>query len=151
MKRVILIICFVLIGTLVSSGASLVIAQEEEAIESADNAKEMIGNVVYYTPRNNPRVIAIGNDETNTDYSFIIDKDTRIEHKKSISDIKIGDTVKVVYSFKTKIDNRRRKSEELVAKVISFVRAKKEEPRKTEPKSDSETEGETLVSEEYEE
>lgn len=152
MKRSDVITCLILAGILAFSGINLVAAQDEEDMEArSDNAfKEIVGNVVYYTPRNNPRVIAIGHDETNTDYAFLITEDTRIEHKKSIRDIAVGDTVKVVYLRLTKIDNRRRKSEELVAKVISFIRAaKKPEPRKTESEPDSETENiDILVSEE---
>lgn len=110
--------------------------------------KEMVGEIVYFSPRNNPRVIAIENDAENTDYSFIIDKNTKIERKKSMKDIKVGDTIRVVYSHTIKIDNKRRKSEELLAKVISFVRAGKKR-EDLEPESETGVKKGALVSEEY--
>lgn len=121
-------------------------AQENKKEKLTAKVKEMVGEVVYFTPRNNPTVICIGHEATNTDYSFLIDEDTKVAHKNSLSDINVGDTVKVVYYQIMKMDKRRGEVEERIAKMISFVRAKKKEVR---PKSDAEDEAETeaLVSE----
>lgn len=108
-------------------------AASEEAVSEEAVIKEMAGPIIYLTPRAKPEVIYIGNEAANTDYSFIIDKNTRVEHMKNLIDLKTGDTVKIKYeeiTEITKMGGRKVAVDKRVAKVISFVRAgaKKEEP-----------------------
>lgn len=59
-----------------------------------------------------------------------IDSDIRLEHKKNITDFKVGDTVTINYEDTTTGDSDKNLKTERKAKVISFVKAvvKKLEP-----------------------
>ena len=96
----------------------------EDAVKGSETVKnkELVGKVVYFTPRNEPRVIGVACDPENTDYSFTIDKDTKVSKKRSLKEIKVGDTVRVKYQETIRKGNGRRASRR-VAKVIGFVRA----------------------------
>ena len=101
-------------------------AVNEEAVTKETQIREMAGPIIYLTPRAKPEVIYIGNDAENTDYSFIIDKDTTVEHMKDLKSLKVGDTVKIKYAEvaeNKKMGGRKVVVEKRVAKVISFVRA----------------------------
>lgn len=107
--------------------------EPEGALTQKSVIKEMIGPIIHFTPRNNPEVIYVGNDAENTDYSFIIDKNTKTEHVKNLAGLKTGDMVKVRYEEMpeiAKMGGRKVMADKRVAKVISFVKAgaQKEEP-----------------------
>lgn len=124
---------------------SVCMAQESKQEKPIVRVKEMVGEIVYFTPRNDPKVIAIGNNETNTDYSFIIDAETNVEHKKSLKELRVGDTVRIVYHEIVKTDKRKGMIDERVARQISFVKENKSKGIEPGPGSESETS--SLVSE----
>ncbi len=112
--------------------------------------KEMVGEVVYFTPKADPQVIYVGHDGTNTDYSFFVDKDTIVQHVKKLTDLKQGDTVRVKYLEITKMEKKagsQYKAETRIARVISFVRAGEKKARpQAESGEDEEGASKTLVS-----
>ncbi len=130
-------IAFAVLAIAVILNAAVYAYAEETASEEVTSEgaviKEMVGPIIYLTPRAKPEVIYIGNDAANTDYSFIIDADTKVEHMKDLTSLKVGDTVKIKYAEVAetkKMGGRKVVVDKRIAKVISFVRAgaKKEEP-----------------------
>ena len=109
---------------------------QEEVVE----VKKIKGKVACFSPRKNPKLVAITVKEENDekiediDYLFYIDKDVEIERKKSLKEINIGDTIEITYDV-IKITEVTREGEEeevktvekikRLAKVIRFVKAKK--------------------------
>ncbi|MCK5160174.1 MAG: hypothetical protein KAQ99_01245, partial [Candidatus Aureabacteria bacterium] len=59
-----------------------------------------------------------------------IDKDVKIEHKKSLSELKIGDRVSIRYEDATVEDSDKQQTLKRKAKIVRFVRSavKKPEP-----------------------
>jgi hypothetical protein len=69
---------------------------QEEVVE----VKKMKGNVACFSPRKDPKFIAItvkDKDNKNIDYLFCIDKDVKIERTKSLKEINVGDTIEIAY------------------------------------------------------
>ncbi|MBU1062059.1 MAG: hypothetical protein KJ957_01535 [Candidatus Omnitrophica bacterium] len=150
MKKIFVCLIF-LIAVFLLGGIGAGVAQEDDEeqgegeqspVKEMIKEKELVGEVIYFTPRFNPTVIAVGDAETNTDYSFLIDEDTKVVHKQGLNDIKVGDAVKVTYHEVTKPNRGNRITEEWLAKSISFVRAAKRIKR---PEPDSEEESENQL------
>ena len=92
--------------------------------------KEVIGRLSSRSPINTPNYIGItlidsrGND-TNRDMFFSVDKDLKVSYKKKFSDIKIGDTVRVIYDEIMQVtEDGQEKLIKRTAKIIKFVRSK---------------------------
>lgn len=63
-------------------------------------------------------------EQSSMEMAFDVDKNVKIEHKKSLKEIGLGDTVEVVYDEIKKIDAQGKvKSSRRLARVIVFVRA----------------------------
>ena len=119
--------------------ASFIYAQEAEGKAVT---RELVGDVTYYTPRNEPRVIGVADHATPYDMSFVVNADTRLEHVGTWHDLNQGDVVRVVYD---EIPNivRGKQFYDRIARKVSFVRAKKKET----PRAEDEFESNALVSE----
>jgi len=63
--------------------------------------------------------------ETNTDYEMLIliDENVRLDHKKSLSELNVGDSVSIEYEDATVEDSAKRQKLRRTAKVISFVKS----------------------------
>ncbi|MDD5730520.1 MAG: hypothetical protein PHN57_05280 [Candidatus Omnitrophica bacterium] len=82
-----------------------------------------------------------------TEFAFNIDKKIRVVHKKNLSEIKFGDTVKINYDETTKTLDDGRKIVKNTAKMITFLKAAPKEaaqveiktsaPQQSTPESDS--------------
>ena len=59
---------------------------------------------------------------------FNVDEGVQIEHKKSIKEIGVGDTVDVAYDEITKTAQDGKKTSKRVARAISFIRAAEKRP-----------------------
>ena len=93
--------------------------------------KEVIGRLSSRSPINTPNYIGItlidsrGNG-TNRDMFFSVDEELKVQHKRKFSDIKIGDTVKVVYDEIMQVaEDGQEKLIKRTARIIKFVRSKK--------------------------
>jgi hypothetical protein len=95
---------------------------KEEVLES----KEIVGELISLSPRNDPQYITVGVDEENTDYMLFIDKDVEVVHKQSLSELVRGDMVRVKYDvvLETKEENLQHKKR--IAKVVSFIKRPQE-------------------------
>ena len=97
---------------------------EAKTKEEIVAVKELTGEVVSFYPRLEPKFITIGVDKENSDYMFIIAEDVKLVHKRDLSQINVGDTIRVRYhlikeTFGRKEEKSRTKQ---VAKVIKFVK-----------------------------
>ena len=97
-------------------------AQEAKTEKVILEVKELVGEVISFTPRGKPEFIGIAVDEENTDYIFLIDRDVKVVHKKSLSQIVIGDTVKIEYHVIMETNEKGKQRTKRVAKVITFIR-----------------------------
>jgi hypothetical protein len=61
--------------------------------------------------------------QAGTEYAFNLDKKVKIEHKQSLKDIKVGDTVKVGYEETVKMLDGKRLSRSTAVKAITFLKA----------------------------
>lgn len=118
---------------LICSGAIVEARQQEKAPDkdilykgAVVGTKELIGKVVSFTPKNEPQFIAIAVEEENTDYYFVLAEDVKVVHKKSLSEIAVGDTVKIQYQVIVEKTEEGIEREKHVAKVISFVKPRME-------------------------
>jgi hypothetical protein len=84
--------------------------------------KELIGELVSLTPRNEPQFIAIAVEKENTDYYFVLAEDVKVVHKKRLSEIAVGDTVKIKYQVIVETTEEGKERRKHVAKVITFVK-----------------------------
>ena len=110
--------------------------------EEVVKVKKIKGKVACFSPRKNPKLVAITVKEKKDekifyiDYLFYIDKNVEIERTKSLKEINVGDTIEITYDVikiteitqegegekeETKITEKIKR----VAKVIKFVMAKK--------------------------
>jgi hypothetical protein len=71
--------------------------------------------------------------QAGTESAFNLDKNVRIIHKKSLKDIKVGDTVTVSYEETLKLQDGKRKSRSTSVKSIAFLKAAPKEPVLEEP------------------
>jgi lysyl-tRNA synthetase class II len=103
-------------------------AQEakEKGKEEVVEVKEISGKVVAFTPRAKPKFIAIEVEKENTDYYFIVDKEVKVVHKKNLSEIAIGDTVRVKYYVIIETTEEGKERSKRVAKVVRFVKPSRE-------------------------
>lgn len=63
-------------------------------------------------------------EQSSLEMAFDVDKDVKIEHKKSIKEIGLGDTVEVVYDEIKRFDAQGKiKSSRRLARVVVFLRA----------------------------
>jgi preprotein translocase subunit YajC len=127
------IIKFGLVVVLVLGLAPLSFAQEnkKEEITKKTTAKEISGEVSGIS--SNFIAIVYGqNSKTSFEMALIIDKDTKVEHKKSLKEIKPGDTVSVRYEENTETYKEETKKGEKkdvtrllrrIVKTVDFVRA----------------------------
>ena len=106
-------------------------ADECSEIKETIETREIIGRLSSRSPISKPRYIGIiildskGKD-SGQDMFFSADDELKVQHKKKFSDIKIGDTVKVVYDEITQItEDGKKRLIKRVARVVKFVRAKK--------------------------
>lgn len=99
-------------------------AQEAKTEKVILEVKELVGEVLSFTPRGKPEFIGIAVNEENTDYIFILDKDLKLVHKRSLNQIAIGDMVRVRYYVIMETSENGRQRNKRVAKIITFVRAK---------------------------
>ncbi len=111
------------------SFSGVIRAEEYEAKEKVET-KEVIGRLSSRSPINTPNYIGItlidsrGND-TNHDMFFSVDEELKVQHKRKFSDIKIGDTVRVIYDEIMQVtEDGQEKLIKRTARIIKFVRAK---------------------------
>ena len=109
--------------------------RDEEGIETVV-VKEVSGEV-YALNRNRITLIYSRDEEKGVEYEILLpfDKDVELVHKRSLDEIKIGDTVGVKYE-ETTIEYKDKKSFRRKAKEIRFIKAA---PREEEPKMDIKT------------
>ncbi|MFA6384702.1 MAG: hypothetical protein WCY10_04960 [Candidatus Omnitrophota bacterium] len=97
-------------------------------------AKEASGTVSALS--GNFIAVATGVDpvsKVGVESAFNLDKKVRIIHKKSLNDIKTGDTVKVNYEETLKIQEGKRKSRSTKVISITFLKAAPKTPDSQEP------------------
>ena len=112
-------------------GVAGALRAEDGKIKEIIETKETIGRLSSRSPINTPNYIGItlidsrGND-TNRDMFFHADEELKVQHKRKFSDIKIGDTVKVVYDEITQVtEDGEKRLIKRVAKIVKFVRSKR--------------------------
>lgn len=95
-------------------------------------AKEIEGKVSGISA--NFIAIAYGESkEASLEMAFDLNKDVKVNHKKSLSEIGMGDTVKVDYDEVTRTRDDGKKISKRVAKIISFLRKAEKIPEAIEP------------------
>lgn len=108
-------------------GENLAQQQQQEKEEIA--RKSVAGEVSGLAP--NFIAVLYGQSQESQaalEMAFDLDKDVKIEHRKSLKEINMGDTVEVAYLEITKTREDGRKISRRVAKVITFVRASEKQP-----------------------
>ncbi len=85
--------------------------------------REITGEVLSFSPRNKPELITIAVDKENADYMVYIDAKTKIVHKKDLSSIQKGDTVRIKFSTILETNPKGRQWERRLAQRITFVRS----------------------------
>lgn len=98
-------------------------AKEKGKIETVV-AKSISGTVVYLCPKNDPKVIGIADDKTETDYYFHADAMTSIVNKQSLKEINIGDTIEVNYNAITEVTKDGEEKTKHIPNVIRFIKSK---------------------------
>ncbi|KPL24027.1 MAG: hypothetical protein AMS23_06010 [Bacteroides sp. SM1_62] len=99
-------------------------AKEGEKVkEVVVETKELVGEVVSFTPRKEPQFIGIAVEEENADYIFIIDKETKVVHKKQLSEIAIGDMVKIKYYVVVETEEGGKQRTKHIAREVTFVKS----------------------------
>jgi hypothetical protein len=86
--------------------------------------KVLSGEVVGFSPRNDPNYIGIALEGTDTDYYFILDDNVKLVRKNSLSDIQIGDTVEITFHKIKRKTKEGREVREHRAKIVRFLRPK---------------------------
>jgi len=129
-------------------GVGIVYAKEKaEAEIKKVETKEVIGEIISFSPMRNPKLIGVAYEKGDVGYDafFEVDKDVKIVHKKSLDEIKLGDRVAVTYNEITQITEEGREQTKRVAKKIRFVkpatRKLRPEPGKTKESVDLEIKG----------
>lgn len=107
---------------------SLTYIQAEQNKGQTVELKRVQGEVSSLSPKVDPLYIGIvylQDEAQGADYEIIlrISKNTSITHKKSLSEISIGDSVDVTYEVITGLDEAGVEQSEKVAKDIQFVSA----------------------------
>ena len=132
MKLSLKIIFMLLAGLFILSLNSAAIAeeakQEEKKVKVEKVMKSTEGEISGLS--NNFIAVLYGQDEkTSYEMALNIGKDVKIEHKKSLKDIGVGDTVSVTYeeTIETKEGEKPRVMSRVV-KTIKFIRAAKPMP-----------------------
>ena len=123
----------------VAAGAALILgcaticsAQTKDGDILEKKTGELIGKVTYFSPRVDPTVMGVSDDNSLYDVSFLVNEKTRVDHKPALTDIGIGDTVKVAYDEIVRV-SKGTKVSDWIAKTVVFVKAaeKKAEPSKS--------------------
>ena len=83
--------------------------------------KEVIGQLISRTPIKNPKSIGIACKNSNRDAYFIVDEVSKVVNKKSLDEIRLGDTIAVTYDEVTEVTEEGREQARRTAKVIRFV------------------------------
>ena len=96
--------------------------EKKEKVQKVAEIKELSGRVIAFTPKTNPELIGLAVDEEDTDYYFILDKDVKVVHKNSLSQLLPGDTVRVKYYVVVEETESGEEKRKHVAKVITFVK-----------------------------
>jgi len=130
------------------AGAGVVYAKEKAEPEIKKiETKEVIGEIISFSPMKNPRFIGVAYEKGNVGYDafFEIDKNVKIVHKRSLDEIKLGDRIAVTYNEITQITEEGREQTKRVAKKIRFVkpatRKLRPEPGETKESVDVEIKG----------
>jgi len=76
------------------------------------------------------------NKEASLEMAFDLNKNVKVGHKKSLSEIGMGDTVKIDYDQITKTRDDGKKISWRVARMVSFLRKADKKPELTESASD---------------
>ena len=105
------------------------VSQAKEGGEQVVSAeiKQVQGQVSSLTPAKNPEYIGVDyqeDKETGVAYEIVlaIDKNIKLEHKRSLADIAVGDSVDVTYEEATVTTAEGQQQTRRTAKVISFVK-----------------------------
>jgi len=85
--------------------------------------RQVTGELLSLTPRNNPQMITVGVDAENADYMFYLAEDMNVVHKKKLSEIKVGDTVRVRYYIVEETDEKGRTYQKSIVQTVTFVRS----------------------------
>lgn len=121
-KTITFVITFLAIFCL-SMQAMLIAAQSKPLKQTVLSDRQVTGELLAKTPQNDPQMITIGVDSENADYMFYIAEDMNIVHKKSLSEIQIGDTVRVRYYVVQETDEKGRTYEKSIVQTVTFVRS----------------------------
>ncbi len=118
---------------LLSGLMGTVFAEDKEKKEKiVKTASSVVSGEISGISENFISVVYETDKEKGIEYEVLvpIDKDVKIEHKKSLSELKIGDRVSIRYEDTTVEDSKKRQTLKRKAKVIRFVRSavKKPEP-----------------------
>ena len=105
-----------------------------EIVSENLSAKEVIGKLISRRPVNNPKYIGIVimddmGEDTDYDMLFYVDKNITVEHKRKLSDLNKGDTVKIIYDEVTQITEDGRKFIIKTAKSITFISSERKSLR----------------------
>lgn len=124
-----------IIGLLLLSISGIAFAKSEETEEKIikRTSNEVIGEVGAIG-KNSISIIYGRDEKKSVEYEMLIpiDVNTRLEHKKSLSELKVGDKIKIQFEDATSEDAGREKLERM-AKVISFVSPAIKKPELPEP------------------
>jgi len=115
----------VMVLGLVLMGAGEGYAKEKHEPEIINvETKEIIGEIISFSPMKNPKYIGVAFNEGGAGYDafFEVDEKVKIAHKKSLDGIKLGDTVSVVYEEVTQVLENGREQIKRIAKLIKFVK-----------------------------
>jgi hypothetical protein len=116
-------LAMVLVLGLTGAGAGYAKEKYEPKIINIDT-KEIVGEIISFSPMRNPKYIGVAYNDRGAGYDafFEVDENVKIAHKKNLDNIKLGDTVSVVYEEVTQVLENGRQQIKRIAKVIKFVK-----------------------------